>query len=187
MITVKQRQFYLKELGFYKGEIDGVEGKSTKAAYKKLQSKYFTRAKDITGEYNTATDILLVNARRVQFRTKNFRLEEFKCGCKGRYCTGYPTYINRQLLENLQTLREYYKKSISVSSGLRCNGYNDSLVGSIKHSKHTQGKAVDIYGSMTDTKQERTQLKQKWYKLPKANYTYSDTPNMGTSVHIDVK
>lgn len=187
MLSIKTRQLYLKKLGFYDGEIDGIEGKQTKDAYKLLQMTYFQKMRDITGEYNRNTDILLVNARRVQLRAKNFDLEEFKCGCKGKYCDGFPTYIDRQLLDNIQKLRNYYKSPMNITSGLRCQGYNDSLPGSIKHSKHTKGKAVDFYGDMTKTSLKRKSVKKKWYTLPKANYTYSDTPNMGTSVHVDVK
>lgn len=187
MLSVKTRQDYLKKLGFYNGEVDGIEDKETKSAYKKLQTKYFTRKKDITGEYNENTDILLLNARRVQLRAKNFALTEFRCGCGQKYCTGYPTYLDRQLLDNIQTLRDTYKKPMTITSGLRCQGYNDSLVGSIKTSKHTKGKAVDFAGEMTNTAAKRKTVKAKWYKLPKASYTYSDTPNMGTSVHVDVK
>lgn len=187
MLSVKTRQEYLKKLGFYEGEIDGVEGKQTKDAYKLLQMTYFAKSRDITGKYNKDTDILLMNARRVQLRAKNFNLTEFECNCKGKYCTGYPTYLDRQLLENLQRLRDFYKKPITITSGLRCQGYNDSIPGSIKKSKHTKGKAVDIAGEMTNTAEKRKSLKAKWYRLPNANYTYSDTPNMGTSVHIDVK
>lgn len=187
MLSIKTRQSYLKKLGFYDGEVDGIEGKQTKDAYKLLQMTYFTNMRDITGEYNRDTDILLVNARRVQFRAKNFDLSEFECNCKGKYCTGYPTYLNRQLLENLQTLRDFYKEPIRITSGLRCRSYNNSIKGSIKKSKHTQGKASDIAGEMTNTAEKRKKVKKKWYTLPCANYTYSDTPNMGTSVHVDVK
>ena len=187
MLSIKTRQSYLKKLGFYDGEIDGIEGKQTKDAYKLLQMTYFQNKRDITGEYNRYTDILLVNARRVQFRAKNFDLSEFECNCKGKYCTGYPTYLNRQLLKNLQTLRDFYKEPIRITSGLRCKSYNNSIKGSIKKSKHTQGKASDIAGEMTSTAEKRKKVKKKWYTLPCANYTYSDTPNMGTSVHVDVK
>lgn len=186
MLSVKTRQSYLTKLGFYEGKIDGVEGEKTKKAYKAIQSLYL-KPKYVTGEYDLATDILLVNARRIQFRTKNFKLEEFRCNCGGKYCNGFPAYIDKQLLQNLQTLRDFYKSPLNISSGLRCKGYNNSIAGSIKNSKHTKGKAVDFYGAMTKTALNRKSVREKWYKLPKANYTYSDTPNMGTSVHIDVK
>lgn len=187
MLDVKTRQTYLKYLGFYTGAIDGLDGPKTKEAVTKLQQKYFTRKSDVDGIYGTDTNKLLVNARRVQFRTKNFKLEEFKCECGGKYCTGYPAFINRNLLENIQALRNEYGAAMNITSGIRCQKYNDSLTGSIPNSKHVYGKAIDFYGSMTDSKTKRQAVIKKWYKLNNANYAYSDTPNMGTSVHVDVK
>ena len=74
MLSIKERQEYLKYLGLYKGKIDGIEGKQTKTAIKNLQAKYFTRKSDIDGLYGKNTDILLVNAYRVKKYTKNFDL-----------------------------------------------------------------------------------------------------------------
>ena len=73
MLTIKQRQEYLKYLGFYKGSIDGIEGNLTKSAYRTLQSKYFARKSDIDGKYGRNTDMLLVNAYNVKKYTKNFK------------------------------------------------------------------------------------------------------------------
>lgn len=187
MLKIKDRQTYLKYLGFYKGKVDGKEGKLTKEAYKKLQKKYFTRKKDIDGLYGTNTDILLINAYRVKKYTKNFALSEFKCECGGKYCTGYPKYLSIYLLKNIQKIRDKCKVPMKITSGLRCTKFNNSLVGSIKNSKHTQGKAIDFHGTLTNTRTKRNTLKKYWYTLPKSSYTYSDTPNMGTSIHVDVK
>ena len=41
MLSVKQRQTKLKDLGYYKGKIDGKVGTLTKKAYKNLQKDYF--------------------------------------------------------------------------------------------------------------------------------------------------
>lgn len=187
MLEIKDRQLYLNKLGMYDGKIDGVEGKKTRDAYLKLQKKYFVRKSDCDGLYGENTDKLLLNARRVQKRCKNFKLEEFKCECNGRYCTGYPSYLDRELLDNLQELRDIHKTPMTITSGMRCQRYNDSLVGSIPNSKHTKGKAVDFYGTLTNTKTKRQKLVKEWLKKKDANYAYSDTPNMGTSVHVDVK
>ena len=65
LLTIKKRQTYLKDLGFYDGLIDGKEGKKTKKAYQDLQNKYFTkklRPKDRNGIYGKDTDLLLRNA-----------------------------------------------------------------------------------------------------------------------------
>ena len=78
MLSIKMRQKYLRNLGFYKGKIDGVEGIKTKKAYKSLQTKYFTRKKDIDGVYGNSTEILLRNAERVRLYAKNFKLSEYE-------------------------------------------------------------------------------------------------------------
>lgn len=186
MLSIKTRQKYLKAHKFYTGEIDGIEGAKTKEAYLKLQKRYFY-SKDCDGIYGKNTDILLLNLIRTTKRTPNFSLEEFKCECGGKYCTGYPAYLSKDLLDNIQALRDHYDMPMTITSGMRCQKYNDSLVGSISNSRHIKGKAVDFYGGMTNLKSKRQDLIKRWYKLNNANYAYSDTPNMGTSVHVDVK
>ena len=203
LLNVKTRQKYLKSLGFYKGKIDGVEGEKTKSAYLAIQKKYFTRKQDIDGVYGRDTDILLLNAIRVKNRTKNFRLEEFKCDCNGRYCTGYPAYLQNNLLKNIQNVRNKYKKPITVTSGLRCKGYNSELGGSISNSKHMTGRALDFYiPGQTTTESGRLSVMGYWKSLPNSTFAYCYLPTkyrtelertasyMGTTggaVHGDVK
>lgn len=187
MVTVKNRQKYLKTLGFYNGEIDGKEGSKTKAAYKALQKKYFTRSSDIDGVYGTNTNKLLLNAIRVHNRTENFKLEEFRCNCGAKYCTGYPNYLQITLLENLQKLRDKYKKPITITSGLRCKKYNASLSGSISTSRHMTGEALDLYISgKSDTTAGRKEIIKVWMQYPKANYAYQGTAGMGNATHVDI-
>lgn len=190
LLTVKTRQKYLKALGFYSGAIDGRVGPLTKAAYKALQDKYFIRDEDKDGYYGPDTDTLLRNAYNVLTHTKNFRLEEFKCKCGGRYCTGYPKVIDTQLLVNLQALRNDFG-SINITSGLRCKQYNSKLAGSSSTSRHMSGKAADIKCSTSGTESGRKAIMNVWRALPKYRYTYCNIggnyPNMGNSVHVDVK
>ena len=189
MLSVKKRQEYLKALGFYKGNIDGIVGAKTKSSYKTLQEAFFTRTKDIDGLYGKNTDILLRNAYNVKIYCPNFKLEEFKCGCRGRNCTGYPEILNVQLLKNLQALRHKFGATI-ITSGLRCKNHNIT-VGGASSSRHKSGKAVDIKNNVSVTVQGRKQIMSFWKTLPKWRYTYCNTkgdyPNMGTSVHVDVK
>lgn len=190
LLTIETRQKYLKALGFYAGEIDGSEGKLTKAAYTKLQNKYFTRTQDKDGIYGNNTDILLRNAYNVHIYAKNFRLEEFKCNCGGRYCTGYPKVISVQLLKNIQAIRDKYGAT-TITSGLRCQKFNDSLIGSIKNSYHIRGKAVDFVNKSTLMPSDRRKVMAYWRQLNQAGYTYCNengsAPNMGNAVHVQVK
>lgn len=200
MLSIKTRQKYLKNLGFYKGAIDGIEGIGTKKAYKDLQKKYFIRAKDIDGIYGNNTEILLVNAERVKENTKNFKVEEFRCECNGKYCTGYPAMLDVKLLKYIQSLRNKYG-ALTVTSGLRCTKYNASI-GGIRGSKHTQGKAVDWFTEYSFKSFENRKKIINWYANHCASmfYAYCDgyarykhgteypsVPSMYKSIHVDVK
>ena len=189
MLSVKKRQEYLKELGFYTGAIDGSVGPLTRAAYKALQDKYFTRVQDRDGLYGPNTEKLLINAYKVKKHTKNFRVEEFKCGCGGKYCTGYPVELDTQLLINLQSIRDKFGTT-NITSGMRCSVHNANLSGSASNSRHKTGKAADIKTGICSTEQGRKQIMEYWGKLPGNRYTYCNIggnyPNMGTAVHVDV-
>lgn len=190
MLSIKKRQTYLKELGFYTGNIDGIVGAKTKAAYRKLQETYFTRETDIDGIYGKNTDALLQNAYNVKMKCKNFKLTEFKCKCGGEYCTGYPTILDTHLLENLQKLRDKFGSTV-ITSGMRCKSYNSTLKGSSKTSRHLTGKAVDLRNTTSKTEKGRKTIMEFWKTLPEQRYTYCNIggnyPNMGTAVHVDVK
>lgn len=198
MLSIKTRQKYLKNLGFYNGKVDGIVGPKTKSAYLKLQKKYFPK-KYVDGIYGNQTEILLRDAERVRVHTKNFELEEFKCECGGKYCTGYPALLSIQLLKNTQKLRTHYGYAMHVTSGLRCNTLNNSIPGSIRGSKHTKGKAIDFWTSKTGSLSNRKKIIDYYIKLLGANYSYCDgytrtkwrkgtirSSYMGTSIHIDV-
>lgn len=200
MLSIKMRQKYLRNLGFYKGKIDGVEGLKTKKAYKSLQTKYFTRKKDIDGVYGNNTEILLRNAERVRLYAKNFKLSEFKCECKGKWCTGYHELLNINLLKYIQKMRNRYG-ALTITSGLRCPNYNANI-GGIRGSKHTQGKAIDWFTAYTFKSMTNRKKAINWYanNCSKMFYAYCDgyarykyrreypsVPSMYKSIHIDVK
>lgn len=200
MLTIKQRQKYLKELGYYTGEVDGIEGKLTKKAYKELQKDYFTRKKDIDGIYGKNTDILLNNVYIFK-DIKHFKLEKFKCQCKGKYCTGYPVIIDKNLIVNIDDMRGYFGIPFIETSGFRCKKYNDAQKGSSKNSRHLSGKALDFYTKKSKEIEHRKELINYWIKTYKpSRYGYCKgyynlegktgkiTANyMGNSVHVDVK
>ena len=189
LLSKKNRQSYLKYLGFYDGKVDGIEGKLTRAAYKDIQDKYFERAQDRDGKYGKNTDKLLRSAYNVALFCKNFRLEEFKCQCGGKYCTGYPAVLDHQLLANVQSTRDQYGPTV-ITSGLRCSKHNSKVGGSLT-SRHKSGKAVDVIGAYTKTEAGRNAVMRFWKTLPGQRYTYCNiggsNPGMGNAVHGDVK
>lgn len=203
LLSVKKRQQYLKDLGFYNGLIDGKEGVKTKKAYKDLQVKYFTkklRPKDTNGIYGKNTDLLLRNAHVFyEYNIKYFKLEEFRCKCKN-YCTGYPILINYKLLQNLDKTRKHYDLPMNNSCGLRCKKHNKDVGGS-KTSGHLKGNAVDTYiKNYSNTFQHRKNLITYWtsdlkqyhaycngYRVRNGKVSYPSTPNMGDYTHLEVK
>ncbi|MDY6307425.1 MAG: phage holin [Oribacterium sp.] len=117
----------------------------------------------------------------------HFRKVEFRCGCGGRYCNGYNgRNVDPRLLTILEKIRAYYGKPITITSGIRCQTYNDSLRGSIKNSVHRLGGAADIYiPGVTTTAAGRAQVKNLAYQYGAA-YCYYGTANMGNAIHINV-
>lgn len=201
LLDIKTRQRYLKDLGFYKGETDGHAGPLTRQAYKSLQSAYFARAKDKDGYYGPNTDILLKSVWNCKDAT-NFKVTEFKCKCGSKYCTGYPAVVDKNLVDNLQKLRDKYGKSITVTSGLRCKTHNQRIGGSAT-SNHLKGKAADIYisGGKSNTHDGRKEIVNYWDTLPNSKYAYCNnymkyvgknstiyrSSTMGNATHVNVK
>lgn len=187
LLSVEKRKSYFKYLGL---------GEYNEANIEKFQKKAFTRKSDIDGVYGTNTDRALRHFRNVKKYAPNFKPEEFKCECGGKYCTGYPSWMKKVELENLQTIRNHYKKPMIVTCGLRCRPYNNSLAGSISNSKHLSGYATDFYMSgVTDTLANR-KAAIRWIKtLPNHGYTYGNGYNsngvairaayMGNALHTD--
>ncbi|MDD6272337.1 MAG: D-Ala-D-Ala carboxypeptidase family metallohydrolase [bacterium] len=198
LLTRKKRQEYLKYLGYYNGEIDGIVGSKTRSAYKKLQNDFFVRKEDKDGLYGNNTDLLLRCAYNVKKYTKNFKLTEFRCKCKGKYCTCYPSELNKSLLIYLQDVRNSYG-SINITSGLRCKKWNE-IQGGTTNSKHIKGKAVDFTNKkVCKTFQKIKEFINEYIKNKKTSYIYSDgyartkkstsypkAPNMKKSIHMDV-
>lgn len=71
--------------------------------------------------------------------TNNFTTAEFECPCSD--CT--VNYIEMDLVNKLQELRDQYGSLIHISSGFRCPKHNES-VGGVSASAHQSGLAADI-------------------------------------------
>lgn len=73
--------------------------------------------------------------------TKNFKLKEFEC--KG-YEMPLEVYENIiKLSQQLQFLRDYTGRAITINSGYRSPEHN-ARIGGVKTSQHLLGKAADI-------------------------------------------
>lgn len=188
-MTEKERKDIFKELGL---------GNYNKTNIKKFQKTAFSDPNEWDGICGKKTDTALLHWRNVYKYTKNFKPEEFKCDCGGRYCTGYPDYMKPHELMHIQAIRDHWRKPMKVTCGLRCKVYNGKLKGSIANSKHLTGQAVDFYmKGVTDTLANR-KMAIKWIKKqPFHTYTYGNGINsygykvaasyMGNCMHTDTK
>ena len=174
-------------------DIDGIIGNDTVACLTRYQTAVGLTADGIMGVetyrklFNDPSYGSAVTSQATGGISAHFNKVEFKCGCGSRYCNGYNgKNVSTSLLNILEKLRSYYGRPIIITSGIRCQKYNDSLRGSIKTSAHIQGKAADIYiRGITDTVSGRAQVKRLAYQYG-AKYVYYGTSNMGNAVHINV-
>ena len=179
-LSKRNQQIYLQRLGYYCDLIDGVKGEKHKAAL-----IAFKKANGLSAnaDYGSKTDKALKAAYKKRDKnrlSKHFRKSEFKCGCRGKYCDGYPKEIDPKLIGILEKIRVKHNEPIVITSGVRCKKYNNSLTGASKTSKHLKGKAADIYVAGVS----RATIKAEAYKYGAA-YVYYGTPNMGNAVHIN--
>lgn len=175
---------YLKAVNLFDGPINNRVTDEYEEAVKKIQNMYFRRKSDRDGL--DGPDTLKLAHTLYNFRgIKSFTPSEFRCSCG--HCTGYPAVVDRQLLLNLQQLRESFGKII-ITSGVRCRWKNSRLSGSSSSSYHLKGKAADMYNSkLTSTRSSRSSFIRRWYKMKKAHFAYGNTYYMGNAVHVDVK
>lgn len=204
MLSIKNRQRNLKFLGYYSGRIDGVQGNETIRAIKEFQKAY---GLIIDGIYGRVTDDKLVKiikniqkdlgvtadgiagtktieAKKLESLSwkdiKYFKKEEFtcKCGCG-------LNNIDLKLVKILDELRTYFNKPIRVSSGCRCKSHNKA-VGGVNNSRHILGKAADIV-LVGGSKEDLFTKCKEYVAKGKARYTYTNSSNMKTAVHVDIR
>ena len=188
LLSIEERKEFFKTLGLGEYNEENIE---------KVQKKYMLRKKDVDGKYGNDTDNLLRHLMNchLYLKKENFKPEEFRCGCGGKHCCGYPTYMKPMELKNIQSIRSHYGKPMIITCGVRCVSYNRA-VGGIQNSEHLKGLAVDYYiQGVTDTLANRKKS-IAWIKtLPNHHYTYGNGinsngykvnyPGMGNALHTD--
>lgn len=166
------------------GTIDGIVGtKTVNNGIKKFQKENGLVVDGIIGDKTMAK----LNKPSIYMNegdwenSKYFKKSEFKCGCKGKYCDGYGDGISKQLVADMNNIRSHFGKPITVTSGVRCQKYNDSLKGSSKTSKHIKGKACDFWFSGMNKQEVIKYCK----KLSSYGYSYTNEDNMKNAVHYN--
>ena len=76
-----------------------------------------------------------------KYLSKNFKVKEFCCKDGSD-----PIFIDSELVEILQKVRDHFGQPVHINSAYRTAAYNLSKkVGGAKFSQHQYGKAADIY------------------------------------------
>lgn len=196
-MTTKQAQCLLAYLGYDPGEIDGVDGQKTRQAIQNFQGaeglsvdgvageQTAIRLKDAVWQDRFAKDNIVPSSGQPPDlpgwwgKYKWFAPSEFRCPC-GK-CDGGIAKMHEGIVAEANDMREYLGVPIVIvppdghsgGSGYRCQAYNDSLPGSVKNSRHVQGKAVDIITrGVPDEKVEERLAQRKaagklryWYRI----------------------
>ena len=183
MLTVKERQTYLKKLGFYTKKVDNIRGDGQKKAEKQFNIIFLNKKSET---YYEDTDKLLRKIYDSYSKSKymvdtdwqyfkNFKKTEYKCKCKGKYCNGYPHKIAMHLVMADQYQRNYYGVSVSLTSGIRCEKHNKN-VGGTSNSYHKKGRASDSITKGKSSATVRNMIyKNSSTKLPFVSYSYDIT------------
>ena len=182
LLDEKTRIKYLQELGY--GSVRDFQ----------LAVMY---PKWVDGIYGPQTDNALRTAWNVHLYCKDFKTKEFMCECGGKYCGGYPDYMKPSELMHIQTIRDHYGRPITITSGLRCKGWNKHLNGSVENSGHLTGLALDFYqAGVTDTVANRKASMKYIRALPNHKFSYGAYMNgtdgiyrkasyMGNAMHTE--
>ncbi len=159
--------------------VDGLVGTNTIAKCKEYQKANGLVVDGICG-VNTRAKLNANTTNLTWNDIKYFKKSEFncKCGCG-------LNNIDLKLVKILDEIREYFGKPMIITNGCRCQKYNDSLKGSIKGSKHTKGKAADIWISGVSKSALLSKCKD-YVNSGRATYTYTNSTNMARAVHIDI-
>lgn len=99
----------------------------------------------------TSDALRLSELRRRQGKgtaSANFSYVEFRCKCGGRFITCRRIFITRAQLQHLELYRQRVGHSVTIISGYRCPGHNNS-VGGASRSQHMVGTACDVAGVLT--------------------------------------
>lgn len=181
-ICGKQTQAAVKQFQADFGGIgvDGISGEETQkalkyaVAYETLKRETTEASAAVGGGSNVPT-----KTGTFWDEIEYFERKEFRCPC-GK-CGGFPVEPQETLVRTVDQMRKDFGTAIIIvpedghsgGSGVRCQAYNDSLSGSVKNSKHVQGKAVDFKApgkSTLEVESYITKLKtagtiRYWYRI----------------------
>ena len=195
MLSLKERQTYLKKIGLYTSKIDGIIGTGSKRAIKQFNIIFLNKKSE---SYTEDTDKLLREIYESYNKSpymvdsdwkyfKNFKSSEFYCTCRKKYCDGWNGLRNKipmHLIMMDQYIRNYFNSAVTLTSTVRCDKRN-AEVGGVKNSKHKLFRANDLRckGQKAETVRKLIYVNADT-KLPFVNYSYNINANY---LHGDVR
>jgi lysozyme family protein len=178
-MTVKQKQLILCCFELLTVEdVDGIWGKQTEAATRKLQRGLGITEDGVFGDgtLNAALD-RLASGESLEAEEKAaevpvtgtfwdgiefFTREEFRCQCGGKYCSGFPVEPQEQMVRTADEIRRRLGVPVSIvdsgGSGVRCARHNAN-VGGVANSLHLTGNAADLHSEKSP--EEMAQVAEK--------------------------
>ena len=206
-MTTKRKQLILAWYDLIPPEdVDGIWGKQSKAATKKLQGALgieqdgdfgpttaaeawnaifegreldFDDVPDINVGNKSDKDTNVPTTETFWDHIRYWNREEFRCRCGGKYCNGFPAEPDQTLVELVDDIRHKAGRPGIPSSGLRCKTWNSLQVG-VANSDHMIGKALDF----SIEGMSGAQLLSLAQADPRTRYAYIIE---GQWVHVDVK
>lgn len=166
-----------KEITDGKVAIDGLAGLETKDATIQWQRENELTPDGIAGSMTREKIEKAAQTDDLWSSIQYFSRKEFACKCK-KYCDGYPTEMQRSIIELADRARTELKGAGIVSSGQRCSQHNRN-VGGVSDSRHLIGKALDL---RIEGKSAQQTLAWAQEQL-EVRYTYAIDKNF---VHFDI-
>jgi hypothetical protein len=207
-MTTKRKQLILAWYGLiHPEEVDGIWGKHSKAATKKLQGALGieqdgdfgpTTAAEVWNAIFEGRELVFADVTDINVGNKSdkgtnvptktgtfwdeiefFDRDEFRCKCGGKYCNGFPAEPNEHLVRIADQLRQNLGVPITIISGLRCETWN-RIQGGVENSQHKYGEAADIYAKGVSQSSVEAELD----KIGGVRYHYAIKDS--SNVHFDV-